>query len=299
MADEQTGTPFTHPLTEKLHPDPDRFGGRATVVGYPGPSPQAGRVRVYLDTTFTSYYELDAAAVLDTAPAKANDENSPTVVVIESSTPVDVVRVESGQTQARYLEGSITRGYLPPAAAARAAGAAEQQARCGGSCAAFSFAAEQQAPCGGSCAAFSFAAEQQAPCGGSCAAFSFAAEQQARCGGSCAAFSFAAEQQAPCGGSCAAFSFAAEQQAPCGGSCAAFSFAAEQQARCGGTLGPITFAQQARAPQCCNPTYTAANCTRGGPTMAGAVPAWQGNDCLQVAGTTLCTVQTGVPHLCG
>ena len=126
MSDEQPGgsSSFSHPLTRALHPDPDRFGERATVVGYPGPSPQTGRVRVYLDLTFTSYYELDAAAVLDTAPAKANDENSPTVVVIASSAPVDVVRVESGQTQARYLEGSITRGYLPSAAALSGAGGA-------------------------------------------------------------------------------------------------------------------------------------------------------------------------------
>ncbi|HVH13785.1 MAG TPA: hypothetical protein VM759_12075 [Longimicrobium sp.] len=212
MAEPATNTSFVHPLTQKLHPDADRFGDRATVVGYPGPSPQQGRVRVYLDTTFTSYYELDTRAVLDTVPAKANDENSPTVVVIAASAQVDVVRVDAGQSQARYLEGSITSDYLPAAGTQ---------------------------PWGGQ------------PTGFPCVA------------------------TVTVGGAA---------------DCACILLSAV-----GNTLAGQ--GAQARGPLCCNPTYTAGNCTRNGPTMAGAVPAWQGEGCIQLGATTICT-PTGVQYLC-
>ena len=329
MAEPATNTSFVHPLTQKLHPDADRFGDRATVVGYPGPSPQQGRVRVYLDTTFTSYYELDTRAVLDTVPAKANDENSPTVVVIAASAQVDVVRVDAGQSQARYLEGSITSDYLPaagtqpwggqptgfPCVATVTVGGAADCACILLSAVGNTLAAQPAARADCACVLLTIvgntlagqpAARADCVCLLNSIAGTLAGQPAARPDCACVLLSIAgntlagqlaARPDCACVLASIVGNTLAEQGAQARGPlCCNPTYTAANCTKTGPTMAGAVPAN-ARGPLCCNPTYTAGNCTRTGPTMAGAVPAWQEEGCIQLGATTICT-PTGVQYLC-
>lgn len=112
----------THPLVAKLHADPDELTKLVALVGYLGPSKRAGYVRLYADLSFRNYYEIPTEGILSTTPADAEDENSPTTVHVAGDTQVEKVSITSQSTEARFLQGSISSGYLGTAGVGAGAG---------------------------------------------------------------------------------------------------------------------------------------------------------------------------------
>lgn len=114
---DPTGSPGdvnleTHPLVAKLHADPDQLTDLVALVGYLGPSKREGYVRLYVDLSFRNYYEIPNEGIVSTSPTNASDENSPTTVHVAGDTQVDKVSITSQSTEARFLQGSISSGYL-------------------------------------------------------------------------------------------------------------------------------------------------------------------------------------------
>lgn len=107
----------THPLVAKLHADPDQLTDLVALVGYLGPSKREGYVRLYVDLSFRNYYEIPTEGIVSTSPNDAADENSPTTVHVTGNTQVDKVSITSQSTEARFLQGSISSGYLSGAGA--------------------------------------------------------------------------------------------------------------------------------------------------------------------------------------
>lgn len=90
------------------------------LVGYIGPSKGTDYVRLYVDLTFRNYYEIPAEGIVSTAPKDASDENSPTTVHVAGDTRLEKVSVTSQSVEARFLQGSISSGYLGTAGAGAA-----------------------------------------------------------------------------------------------------------------------------------------------------------------------------------
>ena len=112
----------THPLVAKLHADPNQLTDLVALVGYLGPSKRDGYVRLYVDLSFRNYYEIPNEGIVSTSPTDASDENSPTTLHVAGDTQVDKVSITSQSTEARFLQGSISSGYLSGAGTAVAAG---------------------------------------------------------------------------------------------------------------------------------------------------------------------------------
>lgn len=115
----------THPLVAKLHADPDQLTDLVALVGYLGPSKREGYVRLYVDLTFRNYYEIPTEGIVSTSPTDASDENSPTTLHVAGDTQVDKVSITSQSTEARFLQGSISSGYLSGADAGAQAAAVD------------------------------------------------------------------------------------------------------------------------------------------------------------------------------
>ncbi len=120
----------THPLVARLHADPDEYSEAVALVGYLGPSNKTDYVRLYVDLSFRNYYEIPAGAVVSTTPADASDENSPTTVHVSGDARLEKVSVTSQSVEARFLQGSISAGYL-----GTAGGGAASEAWTFGTCA--------------------------------------------------------------------------------------------------------------------------------------------------------------------
>jgi hypothetical protein len=105
-----------HPLVAKLianaaNPPPDTV----TLEGYLGPSSRDGFVRVYLDLTFKSYFEIPKNGILHADKADPSNESKPTTIVIDLATKLDLVH----SLEASYLKGNIagslrTKNMLNP-----------------------------------------------------------------------------------------------------------------------------------------------------------------------------------------
>ena len=91
-----------------------------TIVGFVGPSRSEDRVRVYLDLSFSSYFDVAAADVVQTARVDANDENSPTIVWVGSSAQVGLVRIGRLTGDASFVTGAIRQRHGRGARSARA-----------------------------------------------------------------------------------------------------------------------------------------------------------------------------------
>jgi hypothetical protein len=104
------------PAREELDAGPDGgLSGLNTIVGYIGPSEDAGRVRIYLDLSFRRYCEVASSDVVQTASVDANDENSPTTVWVRSTARVALVGRMTGD--ASFISGTLRKQFLPRAAA--------------------------------------------------------------------------------------------------------------------------------------------------------------------------------------
>jgi hypothetical protein len=104
-----------HPLVKQLRPDPDEPSTRVILTGYLGRSRDPDRIRLYLGLDFRSYYEFPEEAIISYWPADANDNNSPTYVVVEASTILDLVAGSVTGGVATYLQGNIVSTYFKKA----------------------------------------------------------------------------------------------------------------------------------------------------------------------------------------
>ncbi|MFC3326901.1 hypothetical protein [Mesorhizobium cantuariense] len=109
-----------HPLVTRLNPDGDSPPSTLMLVGYLGPSKKSGRIRLYLDLTFTGYVEISTEAIVATHPVNKEDENSPTQVFILDDATLDLVHNVVQTVGANYLRGRIAEAHM---AAAKPAGA--------------------------------------------------------------------------------------------------------------------------------------------------------------------------------
>jgi hypothetical protein len=110
MSGEADLTP--HPLMANLGDDLRQTGGLAVIVGYVGSSQTHGRVRVYLDLSLGAYCEVARGDVVKTAPVDAQDENSPTIVWVNGTARVEVVKVVRMTAEAAFTSGSIQSEHL-------------------------------------------------------------------------------------------------------------------------------------------------------------------------------------------
>jgi hypothetical protein len=106
-----------HPLVAKLGAQGQAPRDLATLVGYLGPASQDDQVRLYHDLSFRGYYDIPRSEVVHTEPLNAGDENSPTRVLVNASARVAQTHVSTQSGEARFLQGGITSGFLPTAAA--------------------------------------------------------------------------------------------------------------------------------------------------------------------------------------
>ena len=232
---------LTNPMVAALYPDPDGER-RAALVGFAGPSNVDGKVRLYTDLSFKTYFEFPVAAIVLSQLAKAGDDNGPTVVVLDPKAQVDKVTVERTSGDAAFLSGDISGTHY---ASAQPFGA-------------FGGGAAQGADC--ACVFASMVGSTL-----------LAAAPQPDC--ACVLLSVVGSTL-----------LAAAPQPDC--ACVLLSVVGSTLA---GAQGAV------RGPNCCHPTYSAATCTRDGPSMVAPPPAAM--DCLKFMNTTVCT-PTGVPYLC-
>lgn len=130
MSEKSDLTP--HRLIAKLGEDSLQTGGLAVIVGYVGSSQTQGRVRVYLDLSLGDYCEVARGDVVKTAPVDASDENSPTIVWVNGTARVEVVKVLRMTAEAAFISGSIQSEHLREAVHHRLHGIDAQMGARGG-----------------------------------------------------------------------------------------------------------------------------------------------------------------------
>ena len=102
-----------HPLA----PDPQDDGLAnptvTMVVGFLGRARDDAHVRIYVDLSFSSYYEFLAAEVMSTSLVDPADEMSPKAVYVRASAEVSFVRVTRLSGSASFVSGAIRSRYGP------------------------------------------------------------------------------------------------------------------------------------------------------------------------------------------
>ena len=99
-----------HPLVSKLVPDPDNPPDIVMVEGYLGESKRDGRVRVYVDLDFRSYFEIEEADIVDHVPSDPSDASKPWNILIKGTAKLELVQVVV--VEASYLKGTITSAHM-------------------------------------------------------------------------------------------------------------------------------------------------------------------------------------------
>jgi hypothetical protein len=116
-----------HPWVAKLGSGTDVPTDLVVLVGFPGPSRESGKVRLYTDLSFGTYIEIPREAVALAEPIDREDENSPTRLHVRASTPLDIVQTSTETMPASFFQGAVAStllsGAAAPAAAAARAGA--------------------------------------------------------------------------------------------------------------------------------------------------------------------------------
>jgi hypothetical protein len=96
-----------HPLIKHIQEHETEPQSGTVLVGYPGPSPKAGFVRLYFQLDLRAYVEIPEDSILHHAPVEPDNEAGPMKVVVTGSAKIEVVRV----LEAAFLQGSIASGY--------------------------------------------------------------------------------------------------------------------------------------------------------------------------------------------
>ena len=81
------------------------------IVGFVGESSTSGEVRVYLDLSFTSYYQMSSADVVRTESVDPGDADSPRVLWIRASAHVHLVRIDHVSGSASFVTGAIRNQF--------------------------------------------------------------------------------------------------------------------------------------------------------------------------------------------
>jgi len=103
-----------HPLTPREEEEAaEKLDALTKMVGFIGSSKKDGRVRVYLDMSWSRYIEVSREDVVRTAPVDASDEQSPTVIWVKASAQVGYVTVKRLTGNASFVKGAIQRRYSP------------------------------------------------------------------------------------------------------------------------------------------------------------------------------------------
>jgi hypothetical protein len=104
----------THPLVERSHEGPSTPRGVVRLTGYFGPSSKLGMIRLYQGLDFQSYFEIPKDEIVATAPARAEDDQGPTVAYVRMGTLVEAVHSSTRPVES-YLRGGITSQHLKAA----------------------------------------------------------------------------------------------------------------------------------------------------------------------------------------
>jgi hypothetical protein len=102
-----------HPLAPEPEDDGLADPAVTVVVGYLGRARDDAHVRIYVDLSFSGYYELLAADVTSTSSIDLADEASPTAVYLRASAEVSFVRVTRLSGSASFVSGAIRSRYGP------------------------------------------------------------------------------------------------------------------------------------------------------------------------------------------
>ena len=95
-------------LAEKVAPDPAAIPDSVPLTGFVGRSAEDGKIRLYVDSTFRSYYEISNSDILHTEQLPTTQ--SPlggSVVFVKGSAPLRRVQV-STEIEARFLQGPMS-----------------------------------------------------------------------------------------------------------------------------------------------------------------------------------------------
>ena len=103
-------------MVAKLLADTENPRDLVALIGYFGPSKKPDHVRLYTGLDFRTYYEVPKTGVVHTEPVNAKDENSPTRVMLDAQSTVELVQTSTQSGPAAFLAGAITGTHLPPAA---------------------------------------------------------------------------------------------------------------------------------------------------------------------------------------
>jgi hypothetical protein len=85
----------------------------ATFIGFFGETLPDSTVKLYLNLTLNSYYKIPVASIVGRKQVDASDANSPTIVWVKSSTPVEFVAVRKATGGADFVRGAIQRTQMP------------------------------------------------------------------------------------------------------------------------------------------------------------------------------------------
>jgi hypothetical protein len=95
-------------LAEKVVPDPAAIPDSVPLTGFVGRSAEDGKIRLYVDSTFRSYYEMSNSDILHTEQLPTTQ--SPlggSVVYVKGGAPLRRVQV-SAEIEARFLQGPVS-----------------------------------------------------------------------------------------------------------------------------------------------------------------------------------------------
>src|SRR5271157_851725 len=110
-------------LAEKMVPDPATFPDSVALAGFVCRSAEDGNIRLYVDASFRSYYEISTSDILYSQQLPTTQ--SPlggSVVYVRGGAPLRLVQV-SAEIEARFLQGPMSSAGAGAAGASSLPGA--------------------------------------------------------------------------------------------------------------------------------------------------------------------------------
>ena len=97
------------PLAEKIVPDPTGLPDSVALMGFVGRSTNDRSIRLYIDTSFRSYYEISISDILHSQqlPATQSPLGGRSVVYVRGDAPLRLMQV-SAEIEARFLQGPMS-----------------------------------------------------------------------------------------------------------------------------------------------------------------------------------------------